>query len=102
MEFPPDRPTAREALPARSLPVPLRRFLQTEAAGGLALVAAAVVAIAANSRKTDGTAINCLRTNSSTGSGSPASSARHQATCEESGRARISGASRKNVVSPRI
>jgi NhaA family Na+:H+ antiporter len=45
MEFPADRPTAREALPARSLPVPLRRFLHTEASGGLALVAAAVVAL---------------------------------------------------------
>lgn len=40
-----DRLTARQALPARSLPVPVRRFLHTEAAGGLVLVAAAVVAV---------------------------------------------------------
>jgi NhaA family Na+:H+ antiporter len=45
MEYDIDRPTAREALPARSLPVPVRRFLHTEASGGLALVAAAVVAV---------------------------------------------------------
>lgn len=37
--------TAREELPARSLPVGMRRFLETEAASGLALVAAAVVAL---------------------------------------------------------
>jgi Na+:H+ antiporter, NhaA family len=40
-----ERLTARQALPARSLPVPVRRFLHTEAAGGLVLVAAAVVAL---------------------------------------------------------
>ena len=45
MDQPADRPTAREALPARSLPVPLRRFLHTEASGGLVLVVAAVVAV---------------------------------------------------------
>ena len=45
MTFPADRPTARETLPSRSLPVPVRRFLQTEASGGLALVAAALVAV---------------------------------------------------------
>ena len=45
MEYDIDRPTAREALPARSLPVPVRRFLRTEASGGLALVVAAVVAV---------------------------------------------------------
>jgi NhaA family Na+:H+ antiporter len=38
--------TARQELPARSLPVALRRFLETEAAGGIALVAATVVAVA--------------------------------------------------------
>ena len=41
-----ERPTARDRLPARSIPVPVRRFLRTEAAGGLALVVAAVVAFA--------------------------------------------------------
>jgi NhaA family Na+:H+ antiporter len=46
MQFHTDRPTARQALPARSLPVPVRRFLHTEAAGGLVLAAAAVVALA--------------------------------------------------------
>ena len=46
MQFHIDRPTARQALPARSLPVPVRRFLHTEAAGGLVLVAAALVALA--------------------------------------------------------
>ncbi len=45
MQHETDRPTAREALPARSLPVPVRRFLHTEASGGLALVVAAVVAV---------------------------------------------------------
>jgi len=40
-----ERGTAREALPARSLPVPVRRFLHTEASGGLVLVAAALVAL---------------------------------------------------------
>ncbi|MGH9212125.1 MAG: Na+/H+ antiporter NhaA [Acidimicrobiales bacterium] len=39
-----DSRTARQELPARSLPVPLRRFMQTEAAGGIVLVAAAFVA----------------------------------------------------------
>jgi Na+:H+ antiporter, NhaA family len=38
--------TARQELPARSLPVALRRFLETEAAGGIALVVATVVAVA--------------------------------------------------------
>jgi NhaA family Na+:H+ antiporter len=37
--------TARQELPTRSLPVGVRRFLATEAAGGLALVAAATVAV---------------------------------------------------------
>jgi NhaA family Na+:H+ antiporter len=41
-----ERPTARDRLPARSIPVPVRRFLRTEAAGGLALVVAAAVAFA--------------------------------------------------------
>jgi NhaA family Na+:H+ antiporter len=45
MTVPLDRPTARDQLPARSLPVPVRRFLHTEAAGGLALVAAALIAV---------------------------------------------------------
>jgi len=45
MTVPLDRPTARDQLPARSLPVPVRRFLHTEAAGGLALVAAVLIAL---------------------------------------------------------
>jgi NhaA family Na+:H+ antiporter len=46
--------TARQVLPARSLPVAVRRFVDTEAAGGIALVAAAVVAVAwANSPWSD-------------------------------------------------
>jgi NhaA family Na+:H+ antiporter len=45
MQFHTERPTARQALPARSLPVPVRRFLHTEAAGGLVLFAATVVAL---------------------------------------------------------
>ena len=45
MEARSQRPTARDRLPARSLPVPVRRFLHTEAAGGIALVVAAAVAV---------------------------------------------------------
>ena len=37
--------TARRATPARSLPTVVARFLRTEASGGIALVAAAVVAL---------------------------------------------------------
>ncbi|HKY67690.1 MAG TPA: Na+/H+ antiporter NhaA [Acidimicrobiales bacterium] len=40
-----ERPTARDTLPARSLPPTVRRFLHTEASGGIALVLAAVVAV---------------------------------------------------------
>jgi NhaA family Na+:H+ antiporter len=45
MQFQSERPTARQALPARSLPVPVRRFLHTEAGGGLVLLAATVAAL---------------------------------------------------------
>jgi Na+:H+ antiporter, NhaA family len=45
MQIHTDRLTARQALPARSLPVSVRRFLHTEAAGGLVLVGAAAVAL---------------------------------------------------------
>ncbi len=38
-------PSARRATPARSLPTVVARFLRTEASGGIALVAAAVVAL---------------------------------------------------------
>jgi hypothetical protein len=38
-------PTARQVLPSRSLPPGIRRFLDTEAASGLALIAAAVAAM---------------------------------------------------------
>jgi NhaA family Na+:H+ antiporter len=38
--------TARQATPARSLPLGIQRFIRTEASGGLVLLAAAVVAVA--------------------------------------------------------
>ena len=40
------RPAPRQAPPSRSLPIAVRRFLDTEAAGGVALVVAAAVAVA--------------------------------------------------------
>ncbi|HEY8547938.1 MAG TPA: Na+/H+ antiporter NhaA [Acidimicrobiales bacterium] len=45
MDHPGPALTARQKLPARSLPPAVRRFLDTESAGGIALVAAALVAL---------------------------------------------------------
>jgi NhaA family Na+:H+ antiporter len=41
-----EAPAAREVVGTRALPLPVRRFLQTETSGGVALVVAALVALA--------------------------------------------------------
>jgi len=45
MPHAPEFPSARRATPARSLPTGVKRFMHTEASGGLVLLAAAVVAL---------------------------------------------------------